>query len=164
MFGDPQNKNNKFPYLSFSDVIKDATKEAIKIPKEEYLKHGPYPIIDQGKTYISGYSDTVEGLFDKTPFIIFGDHTRIFKYVEKPCFLGADGVKLLKVHNDKYRTFFVYTFLKLSYIPNEGYSRHFKWLKNLYIQKPPLYLQEEYITFAKQIDKSKFICLYLCYF
>ena len=35
-----------------------------------------------------------EGLFEEVPVVIFGDHTRVIKYVDEPFFLGADGVKV----------------------------------------------------------------------
>ena len=116
---------------SFDEVLKDCTKLGTKIPTSEYLENGKYPIIDQGQNDIAGYYDSDDGLFEDVPTIVFGDHTRVVKYVDKPCFLGADGVKLLcpvdKDINCKY------LFYQLSYadIPNTGYNRHFKWVKAL---------------------------------
>ena len=116
---------------SFDEVLKDCTKLGTKIPTSEYLENGKYPIIDQGQNDIAGYYDSDDGLFEYVPAIVFGDHTRVVKYVDKPCFLGADGVKLLcpvdKDINCKY------LFYQLSYadIPNTGYNRHFKWVKAL---------------------------------
>ena len=121
---------------SFDEVLKDCTKLGKKIPTSEYLENGKYPIIDQGQNDIAGYYDSDEGLFEDVPTIVFGDHTRVVKYVDKPCFLGADGVKLLcpvdKDINCKY------LFYQLSYadIPNTGYNRHFKWVKALDFKIP----------------------------
>lgn len=121
---------------SFDEVLKDCTKLGTKIPTSEYLENGKYPIIDQGQNDIAGYYDSDEGLFEDVPTIVFGDHTRVVKYVDKPCFLGADGVKLLcpvdKDINCKY------LFYQLSYadIPNTGYNRHFKWVKALDFKIP----------------------------
>ena len=77
---------------SFDEVLKDCTKLGTKIPTSEYLESGKYPIIDQGQNDIAGYYDSDDGLFEDVPTIVFGDHTRVVKYVDKPCFLGADGV------------------------------------------------------------------------
>ena len=121
---------------SFDEVLKDCTKLGTKIPTSEYLENGKYPIIDQGQNDIAGYHDSDDGLFEDVPTIVFGDHTRVVKYVDKPCFLGADGVKLLcpvdKDINCKY------LFYQLSYadIPNTGYNRHFKWVKALNFKIP----------------------------
>ena len=38
---------------SFTDIFLDVTKNGHKIPKENYLTKGKYPIIDQGQEYIN---------------------------------------------------------------------------------------------------------------
>lgn len=121
---------------SFDEVLKDCTKLGTKIPTSEYLENGKYPIIDQGQNDIAGYYDSDDGLFEDVPTIVFGDHTRIVKYIDKPCFLGADGVKLLcPVSKD---TNCKYLFYQLAHadIPNTGYNRHFKWVKALNFKIP----------------------------
>ena len=121
---------------SFDEVLKDCTKLGTKIPTSEYLENGKYPIIDQGQNDIAGYYDSDDGLFEDVPTIVFGDHTRIVKYIDKPCFLGADGVKLLcPVSKD---TNCKYLFYQLAHadIPNTGYNRHFKWIKALNFKIP----------------------------
>lgn len=121
---------------SFDEVLKDCTKLGTKIPTSEYLENGKYPIIDQGQNDIAGYYDSDDGLFEDVPIIVFGDHTRIVKYIDKPCFLGADGVKLLcPVSKD---TNCKYLFYQLAHadIPNTGYNRHFKWVKALNFKIP----------------------------
>ena len=64
------------------------------------------------------------GLFKDVPAIIFGDHTRIIKYVDKPFFLGADGVKVIKCidNNSNYK----YYYYALNYvdIPDTGWKRY----------------------------------------
>ncbi len=73
----------------FVDIFLDVTKDGYKIPKENYLPKGRYPIIDQGQEYIAGYSDDSAGLYKDVPAIIFGDHTRIIKYVDTPSSTSA---------------------------------------------------------------------------
>lgn len=121
---------------SFTDIFLDVTKNGHKIPKENYLTKGKYPIIDQGQEYIAGYSDESEGLYEDVPAIIFGDHTRIIKYVDRPFFLGADGVKLLKSKDTASNYKYLYYALCHAKIPNTGYNRHFKWLKEVNIRLP----------------------------
>ena len=141
----------------FSEVFEDVTKLGHKIPKENYLDEGKYPIIDQGQTYIAGYSNNSEGLYSDVPAIIFGDHTRIIKYVDMPCFLGADGVKLLHVKDKDNDVKYLYYALCNARIPNTGYNRHFKWLKEITIPLPPL---PEQRRIAAVLDKvSKLIAL-----
>ena len=122
----------------FTDIFSDETKRGYKIQTSEYLPAGKYPIIDQGQTQIVGYTNLENGLFTDVPAIIFGDHTRIIKYIDTPFFLGADGVKVLKVKvtNADYK--YLFYCLQNIRIPNTGYNRHFKWLKEVNIPFPNL--------------------------
>ena len=117
--------------MTFNDIFIDNTKKGRKILKENYHSKGKIPIIDQGKNQISGFSDEKMGIYKEIPVIIFGDHTRIIKYVDYPFLLGADGVKILSIKTNKFITKYLYYALLNYYIPDTGYNRHFKWLKNL---------------------------------
>ena len=135
----------------FTDLFLDVTKDGHKIPKENYLPQGKYPIIDQGQEYIAGYSDEAEGLYEDVPAIIFGDHTRIIKYVDRPCFLGADGVKLLKAKDSNSNYKYLYYALCHAKIPNTGYNRHFKWLKEVDIRLPNKHEQQNVVGVLDQL-------------
>ena len=141
----------------FTDVFEDVTKQGTKIPTNLYLETGKYPIIDQGQSEIAGYTDQVEGLFTDIPAIIFGDHTRIIKYVDTPCFLGADGVKLLKAKDPTANYKYLYYALCNADIPNTGYNRHFKWLKEIEIAECSIEEQNSIVAQFEKIDTL--ICL-----
>lgn len=121
---------------SFDEVLKDCTKLGTKIPTSEYLENGKYPIIDQGQSDVAGYYDSDDGLFENVPAIVFGDHTRAVKYIDKPCFLGADGVKLLCPVDKDINCKYLFYQLSCADIPNTGYNRHFKWVKALDFKIP----------------------------
>ena len=133
----------KWKRFTFDDVLSDETRFGHKIQKEDYLETGLYPIIDQGQEYIAGYANDDNGLYSAVPAIVFGDHTRAIKYVDFPFYLGADGVKLLKSKIDDIDYKFLFYYLKTVHIPNTGYNRHFKWLKEIAIPVPPLRVQQK---------------------
>ena len=134
----------------FEQIFTDCTKLATKIPQANYLPMGRYPIVDQGQAQIAGYADTAEGLFTDIPAIIFGDHTRIIKYINEPFFIGADGVKVLKTTSDSVDYKYLFYALTNVKIPNTGYNRHFKWLKESIIPLPNLSEQKQ---IAERLDK-----------
>lgn len=121
---------------SFDEVFEDVTKLGAKIKTDEYHPAGKYQIIDQGQEEVAGYTDLENGVFENVPAIIFGDHTRIVKYVDQPFFLGADGVKVLRSRFKDANYRYLYYALKSVKIPNTGYNRHFKWLKEAEINYP----------------------------
>lgn len=138
----------------FDEIFEDCTKLGTKIKTDEYHSNGKHPIIDQGQEMVAGFTDLEDGLLDAVPAIVFGDHTRIIKYVDCPFFLGADGVKVLrsKVPNANYR--YLYYALKNAKIPNTGYNRHYKWLKELEIEYPPI---DQQVKTVKVLDKVESI-------
>ncbi len=138
--------------MKFADIFEDITKQGRKIPTNYYLKNGLYPIIDQGQAKIAGYTNETNGLFTDVPAIIFGDHTRIIKYVDAPCFLGADGVKLLKAKNANANYKYLYYALCNADIPNTGYNRHFKWLKEVEIPEHSAEEQRKIVAQFEKID------------
>ena len=137
----------------FDEVFVDKTKYGTKIKTDEYHKNGKHLIIDQGQTDVAGYTDLEEGLFTEVPVVIFGDHTRVIKYVDKPFFLGADGTKVLrsKIADANYK--YLYYALKSVKLPNTGYNRHFKWLKEVEIQYPEISKQKEIADILDRINR-----------
>lgn len=129
----------------FLDVMYDDTKNARKIKSRDYNNEGKYPIIDQSSKNIIGYTDEIDGLYKDVPVIIFGDHTRRFKLVEEPFFIGADGTKVLKLCSSVYDYKFIYYYLLHKKIPDTGYNRHFKWVKELEFPEIPRSIQSEIV-------------------
>jgi type I restriction enzyme S subunit len=138
--------------VEFSEVFTDSTKFARKIKKGDYLDSGTYPIIDQGQEFVIGYTNDGKGLYKDVPAIIFGDHTRIIKYIDRPFFIGADGVKVLKTKIDDADYKYLFYALRNIEIINTGYNRHFKWLKESKIKLPELKKQQKIATILDSIE------------
>lgn len=143
---------------AFSDVFADVTKQGTKLQTSEYLASGKYPIIDQGQDDIAGYTDRENGLFTDVPAIIFGDHTRIVKYVDMPFFLGADGVKVLKATIPDVDCRYLYYAVSAVKIPNTGYNRHFKWLKEAQIPLPDISTQRRIADTLDKVSEGIGLC------
>ena len=144
--------------LDFCEVFYDCTSRCKKIPKEEYLAEGKNIVIDQGQNIIAGYTNVEDGLFEDIPAIVFGDHTRIIKYVDKPFFLGADGVKLLKskINGANYK--YLYYVLSNAKIPDTGYNRHFKWLKEISLEYKDVESQKKIVRTLDSVTKIIELC------
>ena len=135
---------------SFDEVFEDKTKDGTKIKTDEYKEKGAHLIIDQGQEQVAGYTDLEEGIFNDVPAIVFGDHTRVIKYIDKPFFLGADGVKVLKCRLPNANYKYLYYALRYAKIPNTGYNRHFKWLKDIKIAYPD---DKKQVTIVEILDE-----------
>lgn len=130
-----------------------------KVKSRDCLPKGLYPVIDQGQIFISGYINDKSKLIKvDTPICIFGDHTRIVKWVTYDFVPGADGTKLLQPKAFIHPRYAYYSLCALN-IPDKGYSRHFKYFKELEINLPGWVEQkiiaEKLDTLLAQIDSTK---------
>ena len=140
--------------LPFDSLFVDETRRGTKIKTDDYLASGTYPIVDQGQSLIAGYTNLEEGVFCNVPAVIFGDHTRAIKYIDEPFFLGADGTKILKSKDSQTNEKYLYYALRAAKIPNLGYSRHFKCLKELKFKTHSRNEQDKIVTILDNISKQ----------
>ena len=137
--------------VPFSKAVTDATGGNVKIQRKDFLPEGVLPVIDQGQEDVAGYTnDTSHAYTGDLPVVLFGDHTRAFKYVDEPFALGADGVKVLAPRAG-FNAKFLYYFFLSSEIPSRGYSRHFKFLKEIAI---PLFAPSEQARIVELLDEA----------
>ena len=131
----------------------------------EYMKKGIIPIIDQSKDFIAGYTNNIETIVDiGKPVIVFGDHTRILKFIQFPFAKGADGTQLIVSNDDCMPQSIFYCSLINVDLSNYHYARHFKYLKAEEILVPNKEIAESFDRFATPIfnqmqklrDKSVF--------
>lgn len=101
-----------------------------KIQESEYEALGLFCVVDQGKRLVAGRTSRADLLINDGPYILFGDHTKIVKYVDFSFVAGADGVRLYKASLD-FHPEFLYFFLKSVKLPTDGYGRHSKYLNEL---------------------------------
>ncbi len=149
--------NINAPSMDFDSMCFDDTSSATKIPAGDYLQEGKYAIYDQSQEKdIAGFSNKEQGLCRNYPAVLFGDHSRVVKYINEPFFIGADGVKIIRPKEDNLIPEFLYYDLKYHTIPNTGYNRHFKYIKMISLTKSSLEEQRRFLSIAQQADKSKF--------
>ena len=132
------------------DVAKTISSREFQVLQSEILKNGKYPVISQSANYIEGYNnDEKKLLHHSSPIVIFGDHTRIVKYVDFDFIVGADGVKILLPSFDA-KYFYYLVIFAAENIDNRGYGRHFSYLSKFPMLFPPF---EEQKRIVKKIDE-----------
>ncbi|MEY4978800.1 MAG: hypothetical protein RLZZ352_1070 [Pseudomonadota bacterium] len=117
-----------------------------KIQRKDFLDNGLYPIVSQEYGLINGFWDRETDLFKvNSPLVVFGDHTRILKYIDFDFVLGADGIKILKPFSFLHPRFFYYQ-LHTAKLDSLGYARHYRLLKEHQVSYPPLPEQERIVA------------------
>lgn len=70
---------------------KNRGEKLLKLQTDRYADAGRYPIVDQGARFICGFTDEESAVWPyDLPVIVFGDHTRILKFVDFPFVIGAE--------------------------------------------------------------------------
>lgn len=115
--------------LPFSEVFRVANAKRTQVQKNSYQAVGRHPIVDQGQSLIAGYTDHHE-CYTNLPVIVFGDHTKAIKWIDFEFCPGADGTQILKP-KEGIDPRFAFHLLENAEIPNLGYSRHMREVKNL---------------------------------
>lgn len=138
-------------YKKFEECLVKAPKLK-QVQTSEYNAGTKYPIVSQEEKLVSGYCDNDSLLYKiEKPVVVFGDHTRVLKYIDFDFVVGADGVKILIPQNFLDAKFLLY-YLQWYQVPSLGYSRHYKLLKEITIPVPPLSQQQSIVAELDNIN------------
>ena len=136
--------------MNTSEVFEQVSTSNKKTKTKACKAVGLYPVVDQGQLPVSGYIDDADKVINvDSPIIIFGDHTRVIKWINHDFVPGADGTKVLSPKQYLLPRFFYYQLRSIE-LPDKGYSRHFKYLKESIFHVPALAEQK---VIASKLDK-----------
>lgn len=123
-----------------------------KLQARDYKPAGRFPVIDQGQERIAGWTDDETAVIkEPLPLIVFGDHTRAFKFIDEPFARGADGTQILKPKPGIDPLFFFYA-CKAIDLPARGYNRHFTLLKEQDLSYPGEAEQQAIGSVLRRLD------------
>ena len=122
-----------------------------KILSSEIADRGRIPVIDQGATFISGFTDDEEAIIGETPKIVFGDHTRVLKFINFPFARGADGTQVLTSNEERLPQHLFFYQLSAMDLSSYGYARHFKFLKDQKVVLPNQHVASAFEEMAAAI-------------
>jgi len=125
-----------------------------KIKKQDYIDHGALPVIDQGRELIGGFTDNLESAYTSDlPVVVFGDHTRVLKFIDFPFACGADGTQLLHSSDERMPISLLYYTVSNIDLSNYGYARHFKFLKEEEVIVPSVEVAKAFTEKVGQMRK-----------
>jgi type I restriction enzyme S subunit len=127
------------------DSVLGKTPNTTRVQTSDYLREGNLPIVDQSTDFIAGFTNDNDALLhSEAGFIVFGDHTRIVKYIRFPFARGADGTQVLKSNTARMPDELLYQAVNRIDLSNYGYARHFKFLKDSMIILPDRIIAQKF--------------------
>lgn len=133
----------KVKTIELNDILKYDQPTKFIVSSDDYDDSFTTPVLTAGKTFILGYTDEKEGVFNNLPAIIFDDFTTSFHYVDFPFKVKSSAMKILTPRSSDVSIKFIYYIMQGLKIDTELHKRY--WISifsKLKIQLPPLKTQE----------------------
>lgn len=138
------------------ESLLDKSPRTVSVQSTQYEKEGVIPIIDQSINYIAGYTNEKNtAISTKDGAIVFGDHTRVVKFVDFDFAKGADGTQVILTNNNKNmpQLLFYYSIKNID-LSNYGYARHFKFLKDSLILVPNEKTAQQFVALVEPFHET----------
>ena len=138
------------------EVLKYEQPTKYIVKSTEYEDSFETPVLTAGKTFILGYTNEVDNIFNAFPVIIFDDFTMANQFVDFPFKVKSSAMKILKNDSKKSNISFVYSAIKMINYPKGDEHKRF-WISEYSKIKIPFPSLEEQIkiaNFLSAIDKN----------
>lgn len=116
------------------------------------------PVLTAGKSFLLGYTNETQGIFNELPVIIFDDFTTAIKFVDFPFKVKSSAMKILKPNKEKADIRYLYYKMLTIKTDSEQHKRY--WISKysqIEIPLPPLHIQK---AIAAKLDKAQEIISY----
>lgn len=143
------NLPNGWLIVDFNSIFETISSKPYQIKQSQIKSHGIRPVVSQSMNHIEGYTDEANYLHLQSPVLVFGDHTRIVKYIDFDFVVGADGVKIINPLFYQRYAYYMILYASIN-IEDKGYSRHFCQIAKFTYCLPPL---KEQIRIVAQIEE-----------
>lgn len=131
-----------------SDLVNTMTSPT-KIKNSEVKDFGDVPVVDQSQLPVAGYVSNLNEneIIKDIPVVVFGDHTKVVKFIDFKFVQGADGIKILRVKDKQIvgEKYLYFSMINME-MPDRGYSRHWSLIKEMEIPLPPLEIQDQIVA------------------
>jgi len=131
------------------------------VESTEYDDNYPTPVLTAGQSFILGYTDETEGIYEASkehPTIIFDDFTTSYHWVEFDFKVKSSAMKMLRPRKGVKVNFryIYYAMLGIEYVPEEHTRQWISRYSEFKIPVPPRQIQDEIVdildVFARLLD------------
>ena len=115
------------------------------VGSDQYVENGKTPVLTAGQSFILGYTDEKDGIYNDFPVVIFDDFTTSVQYVDFLFKVKSSAMKILK---NKENANIKYCYYLLSWLQEMPPNHKRQWISTtsqIDINLPSLYEQEKIV-------------------
>lgn len=122
------------------------------VESTEYDDNYKTPVLTAGRSFILGYTNETENIFDKLPVIIFDDFTTATQYVNFKFKVKSSAMKILHINTELVNPKYIYYRMQIIQFDHSTHKRY--WIQQyskLKVQIPPLVEQERIVAKIEEL-------------
>lgn len=134
------------------DLLEYEQPTAYIVESTDYSDSYSVPVLTAGKSFILGYTNEMDGVFDKTPVIIFDDFTTATQYVNFPFKVKSSAMKILHINKDLVLPKYIYYRIQVIQFDHSTHKRY--WIQQyskIRVSIPPLSEQERIVARIEEL-------------
>jgi type I restriction enzyme S subunit len=142
--------------VKIDDVLKYEQPTKYIVESQNYSNDFKTPVLTAGKSFILGYTDEENGVFNDFPVIIFDDFTTAFHYVDFPFKVKSSAMKILKTVKEKADLKYLFYRMQTISIDKDLHKRY--WISKysqIQISLPPLPTQQKIAIILDKADELR---------
>ena len=141
----------KYKEYSIGELLDYEQPSKYIVSSTEYNDKYKTPVLTAGKTFIIGYTDELEGIFDNIPVIIFDDFTTATQFVNFKFKVKSSAMKILKPRHDWVNIKYMYYLMQSIRFEHSTHKRY--WLQHYSKIKVKIPSLDEQLRIVARIEE-----------
>lgn len=129
--------------------------QAYIVESTDYSDSYKTPVLTAGKSFILGYTNETDGIFDELPVIIFDDFTTATQFVNFKFKVKSSAMKILHINTDLVVPRYIYYRLQTIHVDHSTHKRY--WIQQfskIKVRIPPIPVQQRIVSHIEELFSS----------
>lgn len=145
----------EFKEYTLNELLPYEQPGAYIVESTDYNDAYKTPVLTAGKTFILGYTNETDGIFDRLPAIIFDDFTTASQYVNFKFKVKSSAMKILNINTELVLPKYIYYRMQVINIDHSTHKRY--WIQQyskIKIKVPPIPEQQRIVSKIEELFSS----------
>ena len=147
-----KKNNNEWNEYALEDLLSYEQPTPYIVESTDYSDNYKTPVLTAGKSFIIGYTNETNGIYDKLPVIIFDDFTTSTQYVSFPFKVKSSAMKILTANTDLVLPKFIFYRMQIIEFDHSTHKRY--WIQQyskIKVKIPSLPEQEKIVAKIEEL-------------